>query len=47
MPKGIEKFFFATSGTEANECAIKMARLATGKHKIIARYNGYHGATAK
>ena len=46
MPKGIEKFFFATSGTEANECAIKMARLATGKHKIIARYNGYHGSTA-
>jgi taurine--2-oxoglutarate transaminase len=46
VPKGIEKFFFATSGTEANECAIKMARFATGKHKIIARYNGYHGSTA-
>ena len=46
VPKGIEKFFFATSGTEANECAIKMARLATGKHKILARYNGYHGSTA-
>jgi taurine--2-oxoglutarate transaminase len=46
VPKGIEKFFFATSGTEANECAIKMARMMTGKHKIIARYNGYHGSTA-
>ena len=46
VPKGIEKFFFATSGTEANECAIKMARFVTGKHKIIARYNGYHGSTA-
>jgi taurine--2-oxoglutarate transaminase len=46
VPKGIEKFFFATSGTEANECAIKMARLATGKHKILARYSGYHGSTA-
>jgi taurine--2-oxoglutarate transaminase len=46
VPKGIEKFFFATSGTEANECAIKMARMMTGKQKIIARYNGYHGSTA-
>jgi taurine--2-oxoglutarate transaminase len=46
VPKGIEKFFFATSGTEANECAVKMARFATGKHKIIARYNSYHGSTA-
>lgn len=46
VPAGIEKFFFATSGTEANECAIKMARFVTGKHKILARYNGYHGSTA-
>ncbi|MBI5493740.1 MAG: aminotransferase class III-fold pyridoxal phosphate-dependent enzyme [Deltaproteobacteria bacterium] len=46
VPKGIDKFFFATSGTEANECAIKMARLVTGKQKIIARYNSYHGSTA-
>lgn len=46
VPRGIEKFFFATSGTEANECAIKMARLVTGRHKIIARYNSYHGSTA-
>ena len=46
VPKGIEKFFFATSGTEANEAAIKVARLCTGKHKIIARYNSYHGSTA-
>ncbi|WP_437950908.1 aminotransferase class III-fold pyridoxal phosphate-dependent enzyme [Sorangium sp. So ce296] len=46
MPKGLDKFFFATSGTEANEAAIKMARLYTGKHKIIARYTSYHGSTA-
>lgn len=46
VPKGIEKFFFATSGTEANEAAFKIARLYTGKHKIIARYNSYHGSTA-
>lgn len=46
MPKGLDKFFFATSGTEANETAIKMARMVTGKHKIIARYSSYHGSTA-
>ncbi len=46
VPKGIEKFFFATSGTEANECAVKMARLMTGKRKVLARYNSYHGSTA-
>lgn len=46
MPKGLDKFFFATSGTEANEAAIKIARLYTGKHKIISRYTSYHGSTA-
>lgn len=46
MPRGLDKFFFATSGTEANEAAIKIARLYTGKHKILARYRSYHGSTA-
>jgi taurine--2-oxoglutarate transaminase len=46
MPPGIDKFFYATSGTEANEAAIKIARLFTGKNKIIARYTSYHGSTA-
>ncbi|MFS8068585.1 MAG: aspartate aminotransferase family protein [Byssovorax sp.] len=46
MPKGLDKFFFATSGTEANEAAFKIARAYTGKHKIIARYTSYHGSTA-
>ena len=46
VPQGIEKFFYATSGTEANECAVKIARFVTGKTKIIARYNSYHGSTA-
>ncbi|TAK66669.1 MAG: aminotransferase class III-fold pyridoxal phosphate-dependent enzyme, partial [Bacteroidetes bacterium] len=45
MPKGLEKFFFATSGTEANEAAFKIARMYTGKTKIIARYRSYHGST--
>ena len=45
LPKGLVKFFFATSGTEANEAAIKIARMFTGKTKIIARYRSYHGST--
>jgi len=45
LPKGIEKFFFTTSGTEANEAAFKIARMVTGRTKIISRYRSYHGAT--
>jgi taurine---2-oxoglutarate transaminase len=45
LPKGLEKFFFTTSGTEANEAAIKIARMVTGKTKIISRYRSYHGST--
>jgi taurine--2-oxoglutarate transaminase len=45
LPSGLEKFFFATSGTEANEAAFKIARMYTGKTKIIARYHSYHGST--
>jgi taurine--2-oxoglutarate transaminase len=46
LPQGLEKFYFSTSGTEANEAAIKIARMYTGKYKIISRYNSYHGSTA-
>jgi taurine--2-oxoglutarate transaminase len=46
MPQGLEKYFYATSGTEANEAAIKIARQFTGKYKIISRYTSYHGSTA-
>jgi taurine--2-oxoglutarate transaminase len=46
LPKGLEKFFFTTSGTDANEAAFKIARMATGKWKIISRYRSYHGSTA-
>src|SRR5690242_19509202 len=37
--------FFTNGGAEANENAIKLARWYTGRHKIIARYRSYHGAT--
>jgi taurine---2-oxoglutarate transaminase len=45
-PGDIDVFFFTNGGAEANENAIKIARLATGRHKILARYRSYHGATA-
>jgi len=45
LPRGLEKFFFTTSGTEANEAAFKIARMVTGKTKIISRYRSYHGST--
>src|SRR3990170_706161 len=45
LPKGLEKFFFTTSGTEANEAAFKIARMVTGRTKIISRYRSYHGST--
>src|SRR6201981_1189756 len=45
-PGDIDVFFSTNGGAEANENAIKLARLATGRHKILARYRSYHGATA-
>jgi taurine--2-oxoglutarate transaminase len=44
-PGDIKKTYFSTSGAEANEGAIKLARMATGKQKIISRWGGYHGST--
>jgi taurine--2-oxoglutarate transaminase len=44
-PKGINRFFFTNAGADANENAIKIAKMATGKQKVIARYRSYHGAT--
>lgn len=37
--------FFTTGGAAANETAVRIARHYTGRHKIIARYRSYHGAT--
>jgi taurine--2-oxoglutarate transaminase len=45
-PGDIDTFFFTNGGSEANENAIKIARAFTGRHKILARYRSYHGATA-
>ena len=45
-PGDIDTFFFTNGGAEANENAIRIARLVTGRHKIGARYRSYHGGTA-
>jgi taurine--2-oxoglutarate transaminase len=45
-PGDIDTFFFTNGGAEANENAIRIARLVTGRHKIAARYRSYHGGTA-
>lgn len=44
-PAGFTKVFFSLGGSDANENALKMARLVTGRHKLMARYRSYHGST--
>jgi len=44
-PDNMGKVFFTLGGADANENAIKMARMVTGRHKIMSRYRSYHGAT--
>ncbi len=46
MPEGLEVTYFTSSGSEANELAIAMARLYTGNEDIVALRNAYHGGTA-
>lgn len=45
-PGNLKKSFFTLGGSDANENAVKMARMATGKQKVLARYRAFHGATA-
>lgn len=45
-PAGLDKVFFCNSGTEANENAMRMARMATGREKIVSFSGGFHGRTA-
>lgn len=44
-PEGFDRVFFTLGGAEATENAMKMARLATGRHKFLSRYRSYHGAS--
>lgn len=43
--QGMHKVFFTNGGADANENAIRMARLVTGRDKVISRYRSYHGNT--
>ena len=45
-PGDLDVVFFTNGGADANENAIRMARLHTGRHKVLAAYRSYHGATA-
>jgi taurine--2-oxoglutarate transaminase len=44
-PEGFSKVFFTNGGADANENAIRMARLATGRDKVVSHYRSYHGNT--
>ncbi len=45
LPDNMGKVFFTNGGADANENAIKMARMFTGRNKIFSRYRSYHGST--
>ena len=45
MPPGLDVTYFTNSGSEANDLAILMARLATGSHDVVAVRNSYHGGS--
>jgi taurine--2-oxoglutarate transaminase len=44
-PENLNKVFFTNGGAEANENALRMARLHTGRQKVLSMYRSYHGAT--
>lgn len=44
-PGDLDRVFFTNGGTEANEHAVRMARLHTGRSKVLSAYRSYHGAT--
>lgn len=45
-PDGFEHVFFTNGGADANENAVRMARLHTGRRKVLSAYRSYHGATS-
>ena len=45
LPDSFGKVFFTNAGAESNENAIKMARMYTGRQKILSRYRSYHGSS--
>lgn len=45
-PGDLDKVFFTNGGAEANEYAVRMARQATGRRKVLSMYRSYHGSTS-
>ena len=45
-PGDLDKVFFTNGGADAIENAVRMARLHTGRHKVLTTYRSYHGNTA-
>jgi taurine--2-oxoglutarate transaminase len=45
MPDNMAKVFFTNAGADANENAVKMARMFTGRDKVFSRYRSYHGSS--
>jgi taurine--2-oxoglutarate transaminase len=45
-PDGLDRVFFTNGGADANENAVRMARLHTGRGKVLTTYRSYHGATS-
>lgn len=45
-PKNMAKVLFGLGGADANEFAIRLAKVYSGRHKIFAKYQSYHGSTA-
>jgi taurine--2-oxoglutarate transaminase len=45
LPGDLDKVFFTLGGAEANENAVRIAKMVTGRQKILSRYRSYHGAT--
>lgn len=45
MPDNMAKVFFTNGGADANENAVKIARMYTGRNKVFSRYRSYHGST--
>ncbi|MFG3254920.1 aspartate aminotransferase family protein [Streptomyces sp. NPDC048172] len=44
-PEGLDRVFFTNGGADANEHAVRMARLHTGRPKVLSAYRSYHGGT--
>lgn len=45
LPEGLDRLFFANSGSEAAEAALRLARQATGRPNVIVFHGGFHGRT--